>query len=94
MAEEDNVEDKEQTASSNGAASANLSSAQLVEAVAKEKQSSEKQTINEIYLSDIENVKNRSAGSLGEKIMAEKLSLFLQNNGFSYFNNFRLVFSK
>ena len=52
MAEEDNVEDKEQTASSNGAASANLSSAQLVEAVAKEKQSSEKQTINEIYFSD------------------------------------------
>jgi Zn-dependent M28 family amino/carboxypeptidase len=44
-------------------------------------------TINEIYLSDIENVKNRPAGSLGEKIMAEKLSLFLQNNGFSCFNS-------
>ena len=52
MAEEDNVENKEQTAPSDGAASASLSSAQLAEAASKEKQSSEKQTISEIYFSN------------------------------------------
>ena len=38
-----------------------------------------------IYLNDFTNVKNRSAGSVGEQNMANKLEDFCSNSGFSYF---------
>ena len=41
--------------------------------------------INEYYLSDIDNVKNRTAGSAGELAMAQKLSGFMGAMNFDYF---------
>ncbi|MBR5012715.1 MAG: M20/M25/M40 family metallo-hydrolase, partial [Clostridia bacterium] len=43
--------------------------------------------LENIYLSDLTNVKNRPAGSVGEQNMANKLVDFCTSSGFSYFGD-------